>query len=207
MSLSRPSPRNTDRFVLFFDYDGTLTDFKKDPNRSLLPASTRKLLQQLRRKHTIVIVTGRNLDRLYEVSGLKGFPAVGTHGFECRHLPAGLRFASAAQQKKYRRESLALWKAVQDMASSVAGVHIEKKPFSSTLHYRGANLSPQAQEDLVHEYVRRCRKVMTPGLWTLQRGKKMEGWAIAVGNRISKKYWDIQFKTPSHLAAWLKRSF
>jgi trehalose 6-phosphate synthase/phosphatase len=159
--------------LFLLDYDGTLTDFKKDPNRSFLSPRARQVLVKLQKKHAVVIVTGRNLDRLYEVSGLKSFPAVGTHGFETRYLPRGLRFTSQAVEKKYRLEASAIWKRVKDLHLQYPGIHIEKKPFSSTLHYRGTNLSLKETQKLEWEYKRLCLQAITTKLWKFQSGKQM----------------------------------
>ncbi|HXL73194.1 MAG TPA: trehalose-phosphatase, partial [bacterium] len=95
--------------LFLLDYDGTLTDFKKNPEHSHISASTRALLRRLRGKHTVIIVTGRYVDSLFKISGLKKFPVIGTHGFEARNLPKGLRFASPSNEKFYKKEAAQLW--------------------------------------------------------------------------------------------------
>ncbi|HTA77669.1 MAG TPA: trehalose-phosphatase [bacterium] len=238
------------RSLLFLlDYDGTLTDFKNDPNHSRLVPATRAVLYQLRKKHAVVIVTGRYVAALTRLSGLKNFPIIGTHGFEARNLPGGLRFASLSQEKRYHREAAAIWKAVKNLHRAYPGIHIEEKPFSSTLHYRGAHLSPTTIKKLEKEYIHLCRKSVTAGLWSFQSGKSMvevmpkgfskgrsvrkllkklpnhfavsagddiadisvfkalgkNGLKVAVGSRIPRKYYDVKFKTPRQLTAWLKK--
>jgi trehalose-phosphatase len=235
--------------LFLLDYDGTLTDFKKDPKRSLLAPATRTLLYRLQRKFPVVIVTGRYVDSLVQLSGLKKFPVIGTHGFEARNLPQSLRFASLLSEKRYQKEAASIWKAVNHLHQTFPGIHIEKKPFSSTLHYRGANFSNEEIKRLNKKFMGLCRQVITPKLWTFQTGKNMvevmpkgfskakavqsllkkfprhlpiyagddvadtavlkvlgkRGVKIAVGNRIPKKNYDLRFKTPGHLVAWLKR--
>ncbi len=237
------------RLLFLLDYDGTLTDFKKDPNQSRLAPSTRALLYQLRKKHAVVIVTGRYVAALTRLSGLKNFPIIGTHGFEAQNLPGRLRFASLSQEKQYHREAAAIWKAVKDLHQTYPGIHIEEKPFSSTLHYRGTKLSPAVIKQLEKEYIQLCRKNITGRLWSFQKGKSMvevmprgfskgiavrkllkqlpdhlavsagddiadisvfkaigkKGLKVAVGGRIPKKYYDLKFKSPRQLTAWLKK--
>src|ERR1700722_877820 len=101
--FSSPQPLLPLLFLL--DYDGTLTDFKKNPRDSRLSPSARALLYRLRQKFPVVIVTGRYADSLIELSGLKDFSIIGTHGFEARDLPQDLRFASLPLEKRYRKEA------------------------------------------------------------------------------------------------------
>jgi trehalose-phosphatase len=168
LSLSRKKP-----LLFLLDYDGTLTDFKKNPEHSRISSSTRTLLRRLQRKHTIIMVTGRYADSLFKISGLKNFPVIGTHGFEARNLPEGLRFATLSQEKLYRKEAAQLWNAVRHLHRRFPGIHVERKPFSSTLHFRGSNFSKKQTDQLLLEFKALYRRAVTPGLWTLQNGKKM----------------------------------
>ena len=160
--------------ILFLqDYDGTLTDFDQDPEDSHITPSIRRLLRNLRKRHRIILVSGRHLEGLTRVSGLKEFPMVGTHGFESRRLPGGLRMSSPANQRRFRKEAARLFKALQVLKRRYSGIFIESKPFSSTLHYRGARLSPRKEQDLFREFTSIYRKIVTVKNWSLQGGKKM----------------------------------
>src|SRR5690349_15064562 len=81
---TRTTPRNlpTPKLLFLLDYDGTLTDFKKNPDHSRISPATRSLLFRLQKKHPVIMVSGRYVDSLIKVSGLKGIPMIGTHGFE-----------------------------------------------------------------------------------------------------------------------------
>jgi trehalose-phosphatase len=162
-----------DRLLILLDYDGTLTDFKKNPDHSRISPRTRALLRRLKRKYPVIFVTGRYIDSLVKVSGLKGFPAVGTHGFEGRGLPGGLRLAPKSLEKKFRKEAARLWKALQALPRRFPGIHIERKPFSSTLHFRGLDLSPSAVRDLNRGFKDLFRGSVTRRSWKLQAGKQM----------------------------------
>ncbi|HVM33338.1 MAG TPA: trehalose-phosphatase, partial [bacterium] len=102
MRKSRPP------FVFLLDYDGTLTDFERNPDHSRLTPFTRGLLLKLSRKFPLVLVSGRNVESLRRVSGLKTLPLVGSHGFEASRLP-GVTLSTPAQRRLYRREAAALW--------------------------------------------------------------------------------------------------
>jgi trehalose 6-phosphate phosphatase len=119
------------------------------------------------------MVTGRYADSLIRVSGLKGIPVVGTHGFEARHLPGNIQFASPSLQRRFKKEAARLWKNLQILRKKFPGVHIERKPFSSTLHFRGLNLTPSQVRNLQADFTVLFRQAVTWKNWKLQGGKKM----------------------------------
>jgi trehalose-phosphatase len=155
------------------DYDGTLTDFKRDPNHSRLSPSAQKVLKRLSRKHPVVFVSGRYLDSLEKVSGLKDFPMVGTHGFEARHLPGGFKLSSPSQEKEFKKQAAHLWSALQELLKEFPAIHIEKKPFSSTLHYRGIHLKASQIQKLRKQFKTLFKKSVRPSQWSLMEGKEM----------------------------------
>src|SRR5581483_5775203 len=168
------NPSMTQRPYLFLlDYDGTLTDFKRNPEHSRLSPAARKVLAHLSRKYPVLFVSGRYLKSLRKVSGLGRFPMIGTHGFEGRNLPGNLRLATAAQEKFFAKEAFQLWKALRELKGPFPKIHIEKKPYSSTLHYRGISLSPQQVKALRHTFNRIFNKAVTRKYWSLMEGKQM----------------------------------
>ena len=159
--------------LLLLDYDGTLTDFTVDPEKSNISNSIRALLRRLQRNNPVILVSGRYISGLERVSGLRHFPMVGTHGFEAKGLPGGLRFASLSLQRRFKKEAAALWRAIRPLHAKYPGIHIERKPYSSTLHYRGIPMSPSQVRNLHLDFGRVFRSTVTHRLWTLQDGKKM----------------------------------
>ncbi len=169
MKLPTASPK----LLFLLDYDGTLTDFKRNPEHSKLPAPVKKVLRRLSRKYPVIFITGRYLDSLERVSGLRNFPMVGTHGFEARNFPSGFRPATSAQEGYFKKEAASLWKHLQILRSEFPGIYIEKKPFSSTLHYRGVRMAPSKAKKLHHRFNEIFGQTVTRSLWHLMGGKKM----------------------------------
>ena len=163
----------TSPLLVLLDYDGTLTDFKNDPELSRINPSVRSLLYRLKRLHPVLMITGRYADSLEKVSGLKGIPIVGTHGFEARRLPGKIQFASQALRRRYKKEAASLWKAAKGLPSRFPGIHVEKKPFSSTLHFRGVNLSQIKIRELIKEYKNHFKQSVTRKIWELKDGNQM----------------------------------
>lgn len=244
MSQSSTSPK----LLFLLDYDGTLTDFNRNPEHSKLPPAAKKIVNRLRRKYPVVFISGRYLDSLQRVSGLSRLPMIGTHGFEARNFHKGFKLATAAQEGRFKKEASRLWKNLQALFSEFPEIHIEQKPFSSTLHYRGVSMPPQKEKELSRRFEAILRKTVTRRLWDVMRGKKMieafpkgfskgkavqkllkaypgtlpiyagddltditvfkvlgnKGLKIAVGPRIPKHHYDLQFDSPKQFLGWLK---
>ncbi len=167
--MKKPNPK----FIFLLDYDGTLTDFDRNPDHSRLSAETRRILNRLRLKYPVILVSGRNVKSLRTVSKLKNFPLVGSHGFEAYRLPGGLKLSTSAQQREIGREARLLYKAFHQLQKHFPGLHIEPKPYSSTVHYRGLSLSQAQERKLKAMFHSIVKKTVTPNRWILQDGKKM----------------------------------
>jgi trehalose 6-phosphate phosphatase len=185
------------KLLFLLDYDGTLTDFTRDPEHSPLTPSQRNLLRKLRRKHPVILVSGRHIDGLRRVSGIRRFPMVGTHGFEARYLPGNLKLATTAQERRFDREAFRFWKGLQELKREWPFIFIEKKPFSSTVHYRGVPLSPSQERNLRKGFDRIFKQCVTPRFWMVMKGKKMIE-AMPKGFNKGKAVKTILKRFPSH---------
>jgi len=161
------------KLLFLLDYDGTLTDFTRNPEHSKLTPDAKKILARLRKKYPVIFISGRYLDSLEQVSGLKKLPMVGTHGFEARNFPKNFHLASPAQERRFRKEAAVLWKHLQALLTEFPEIHIEKKPFSSTLHYRGIDLPPQREKALHRRFHKILKSAVTHRFWGVMEGKKM----------------------------------
>lgn len=131
-SLAHAAP-----LLVAMDFDGTMAPFTNDPMATRAEAGTIDALKGLAQlpETTVMIVSGRNLVQLREVSELSagtesGIRLVGSHGAE----PADRDLAplSAAQQDLYSR----LDAAAESAASLHPGLWVEHKPLSVGLHSR-----------------------------------------------------------------------
>jgi len=178
------------RKILFLlDYDGTLTDFKQNPDKSNLKKKTLQILRSLKNLHRIILISGRDTRTLERVSGLKGWPMVGTHGFEGRNLPRGIQLATRTQERAYRKQAAQLHNRLGPLTKKYAKVHLERKPFSATLHYRGLGLSPVQIRDLQKGFKRIVRSSVPASGWVLQEGKMMmeaKPRGFSKGNAVKK---------------------
>ncbi len=113
--------------LVALDYDGTLAPITDDPFRAHMHAATRQLLIRLARCRPSVILTGRSRrDALRLLDGVDGIEVIGNHGMESVHATslAVLDLVSS-------------WKTVlAHRIAGVAGMSLEDKGYSLSLHYR-----------------------------------------------------------------------
>lgn len=121
--------------LLFLDYDGTLTPIVKRPELAVLSRGTRGLIESLRdsERFIVCLVSGRLITDLKARVGVEGIIYVGNHGLEMEG--PGMRFVNA----KARRSRMLLKRISKKLDISlrpIAGVILEDKGLSLTLHYR-----------------------------------------------------------------------
>lgn len=117
------------RALFAFDFDGTLAPIVDDRDAATMRPETRRLLSALASSVPCAVLSGRARDDL--VSRVEGVPlvlAVGNHGAEWGDAPVD---AGA------RRQVTELRAAVEPIAARFAGVSIEDKGLSLTVHLRG----------------------------------------------------------------------
>jgi trehalose 6-phosphate phosphatase len=111
-----------------FDYDGTLAPIAARPDGARMRGRTRELLGGVCASYPTVVISGRQRsDVLRRLRGVGPATVIGNHGIE----PWGSRNAYRAQA--------AMWVAdLRRALDGVAGVWVEDKRFSVTVHYRQA---------------------------------------------------------------------
>jgi trehalose 6-phosphate phosphatase len=117
-----------DRPLLAFDFDGTLAPIVSDPAAAALPSRTIPLLSQLAARLPCIVVSGRaRADVSARMSGLPLAEVVGNHGSE------------PFIDLEPLRAQVARWKpVVQERLGHLAGILIEDKGCSLSIHYRNA---------------------------------------------------------------------
>lgn len=121
--------------VLFLDYDGTLAPFQLKRDKAFPYPGVREILEKIQAsaKTRIIIVSGRAVDDLLPLLGLKHLPELwGSHGFE-RQLPDGTRLAQEIDVNCFHN----LARAFNWMKEHGYEADCEKKPSSLAFHWRG----------------------------------------------------------------------
>ena len=121
--------------LLAFDFDGTLAPIVAVPERARMRETTRQLLQDLASLYPCVVLSGRaREDVLQRLRGIPLEGVVGNHGAEPRQ-------ASKLLAKEVRRWQPLLEKRL----STLRGVWIEDKVFSTAVHYRQSREKTRAR--------------------------------------------------------------
>jgi len=114
--------------LLAFDFDGTLAPIVRDPARARMRPQTRRLLGAVARRYPCIVISGRaRQDVLKRVGNVPVRQVSGNHGLE----PWGQNAAYPGRVQRWVRDLR------RDLAAH-AGVVVEDKTYSVTVHYRQA---------------------------------------------------------------------
>ena len=118
--------------LLAFDIDGTLAPIVERPDDARLPDDVQRCLADLARRHDVAIITGRAVADARRMLTFEPRYLIGNHGAE--GLP-GWRSRSDAFERTIRhwRDALARSEGLR-----TAGVSVEDKTYSMSLHFRRA---------------------------------------------------------------------
>jgi trehalose-phosphatase len=156
------------RISLFLDFDGTLVPIAPDPATPQLDAGTYETLKRISSREFCVstIISGRAIADLYSRIRLDGLIYAGNHGLEIRGRDLDFVEPSAVAA----REKLA--KLTGDLSITlrpVAGVYVEYKGLTTSVHYRQAG-----QHDVVRvEGAVRGAVARQAGRFRVNAGKKV----------------------------------
>jgi trehalose 6-phosphate phosphatase len=141
--------------VLAFDFDGVLAPLVSKPSMTRVSPRTRHLLEKLTQAAPCVVVSGRALADLRRLLvDLRFTELVGNHGAERagRLVPGAAALAVRARQ--WRRALLPL---------AVAGIELEDKRFSLSLHFRRARRPAVARATILDACSRLAGARIVPG--------------------------------------------
>jgi len=122
--------------VVFFDYDGTLTPIVPHPKDAILSEAMKNTLIKLSNQCTLAVISGRGLNDIKSLVGIKGIHYAGSHGYEIEGPSIKMEYEPALE---FVAIFDALDKELIKQLESVEGVFIERKKFSIALHYRNVS--------------------------------------------------------------------
>jgi trehalose 6-phosphate phosphatase len=154
------------RLALFLDYDGTLVSIKSRPSRARLHPARRALLARLNRRFPVAIISGRALEEVRAMVGLRLAAYAGNHGLEIRH--GGKTWTHPGAARIQKRLSRILGEAKGRLAR-LSGVVVEHKGISGSVHFRLARRGAKAEIEAVLRMLARPQG----GLFELREGKKV----------------------------------
>ncbi|TKJ39050.1 trehalose-phosphatase [candidate division LCP-89 bacterium B3_LCP] len=129
----------SDRVLLGLDFDGTLSPIVTDPAAARMSTENREFLQRIccNNKTDVAILSGRSLDDLRSKVDLDGVFLAGDHGLTIRNLDGSV---FCPEGIKPHGDLLAQIEHIESLTSTIAGLYLEPKEFSLTVHYRQASI-------------------------------------------------------------------
>lgn len=123
--------------MLFFDYDGTLSEIVPDPGSAAPVSGATEALTAAAKQGPVAILSGRDLADVRARIPVPGIWYAGSHGFELispegdfhQNEEAAAAVPVLEQAAQFLREEL----------SRVAGVRVEHKRFAVAIHYRAVD--------------------------------------------------------------------
>lgn len=127
--------KNNPTKILMLDFDGTLTPIIQTPKEAKLPVETKNLLKQLCQKPNLylAIISGRKLADIKKKIGLPNIIYGGNHGLEGEILHKRYSFPIPNKTLVILEN---IKKQLNKIADQFAGVFIENKGLTLSLHYR-----------------------------------------------------------------------
>jgi len=158
------------RRLLLLDYDGTLVDFAKRPDRAGPDREIKALLKELAsdEKNEPVIVSGRDRATIEEWLGDLEVSLVAEHGAWIRvDKPAGWK-AQKTMSQDWKSQVMPI---LETYVARVPGSLVEEKEFGLAWHYRKAN--PELGEIRSHELFDYLNEFLANTDLHLMHGKKV----------------------------------
>ncbi|BBY62221.1 trehalose-phosphatase [Mycolicibacterium helvum] len=122
--------------LLFFDFDGTLSDIVADPAAAALVPGADDALKSLAALYPVAVLSGRDLADIRSRVGISGLWYAGSHGFEVV-APDG-----SHQENEVAAAAVPILdNAAKELAAELTGtpgVVVEHKRFAVAVHYRNA---------------------------------------------------------------------
>jgi trehalose 6-phosphate phosphatase len=123
-------------FLLFADYDGTLTPIVDRPEDAVISKNMKEVLRCLSvlPNFTVGVISGRSLTDIINRVGLISVVYTGNHGMEIKELSGVTTVAPEAKMAQPIIDGL--YKELVKKLSQIKGVKVENKGLTLSIHYR-----------------------------------------------------------------------
>jgi len=121
--------------MLFLDYDGTLAPIVKRPQDAVMPSKIKRILKDLLKVPDIeiAVISGRRLDDVKKIVGLRNIIYVGNHGFEAEGPKIKFIVQNLSGFKAVLKK---IKKELTKRLYGIKGILIEDKGVTLSVHYR-----------------------------------------------------------------------
>ncbi|QIO05838.1 trehalose-phosphatase [Acinetobacter shaoyimingii] len=145
--FSNPQISTTQKYCLFLDIDGTISEFHPNPNLSFIASSIIEDLQILKKSEiTVLFVTGRSMQDATRLLSPLDVPIAATHGLELR-----TQIDSHIQSPSKWQDFNKVLKDLEAACRPYPNLRIEQKKYAIALHYREAPQYADIAQDIMHQ--------------------------------------------------------
>lgn len=125
---------NTDKIILFLDFDGTLTPIVERPELVVLNERTMKLLKSLAAMPSVIlcVISGREISDVKKLVSVEGVLYAGNHGLQVDG--PGLKYTYPLSVE-IKAELLLVRQVLVSALADIPGVIIEDKELTVSIHY------------------------------------------------------------------------
>ena len=163
-------------FFFFSDFDGTLAPIRRDPEKVVLSARVRRILQALTLRMPVAIISGRPLTYLKKTIDMPEIVLAGNHGLEIELGQRALR-ANIGKRKRFRHpQAISCQKTIHQLARRISrafvgtkGARIEDKGLTLSFHYR--SVVSTSHEAVFRTFIEIVKPFQAEGLLRVTRGK------------------------------------
>ena len=130
---------NHNYVFLFLDYDGTLVEIKKTPQKAIPSPELKKIILKLDKSKNIIttivsVRSIRDLLNLFSNLSLKRTNWVGSHGAEIKYHDSDIFLVESVRKNLFYIKKLK--EKIARMLKDIPCYHIEDKKVSFAIHYR-----------------------------------------------------------------------
>jgi len=135
--------------ILLLDYDGTLVPIVEHPEKAKIGEEEKRILTELSQKHTLAIVTGRDMESFRKVFGEipDTIYVISSHGTRV--------FRNETLIKVFSSGKLPDLKELKGAVKKLNGVFLEEKDSCFALHYRSFRGDEEEVKELFRSFVRK----------------------------------------------------
>lgn len=135
---------------LVFDIDGTLSPMAPTSDEARLYPGVEPLLERLRERVHVAIMTGRAIDDGARMVNVEGLTYIGTHGLEwCDGLPSLHPVQIVPEALQYIEPGTYLLDLVEKALPNLPGAYVQRKRVGGTLHYRQSANPERSRRDIL----------------------------------------------------------
>ncbi len=171
--------------IIFLDYDGTLTPIVQHPKEAKIDRHRKEFLTELSKKHTVVIVTGRDIRSFKEVFGdiPKTLYVITSHGAKI--------YRDGKLVKNFFKGKIPDLSELREQLKGMRGVFLEEKDGCFALHYRGLEEGEDKIKKIFRDFVEKFppvriiegKKVLEGIYGEFDKGRGVENFLRFIGWR------------------------